>query len=323
MTLRLARLLAVLAVGMVAALANSTAPASAAQAPILLGTASSFSVLAGSAVTNTGPTVLSADLGVSPSAAISGFPPGIVGGTTHAADAAAAQAQLDVTTAYNDAASRGPATAIVGDLGGQTLVPGAYAGGAVSITGTITLDGQGDPNAVFVIKAASTLITASTSSVSLIGGARACNVVWQVTSSATLGTSTSFAGTILALESITANTGAIVNGQLFARNGAVTLDSNTITSSQCAAVATTTSTSTTTTSSTTSTTTPAVTTTTVTTPPAPVGVAGGGPTTTVLSSSSTELPRTGSHTTELATLGLFAVLLGWMLVRVAARPSGR
>jgi hypothetical protein len=222
--------------------------ARAAQAPVGLGTAGSFAVLAGSTVTNTGPSVISGDLGVSPGSAVTGFPPGTVtGGAIHEADAVAAQAQSDLTIAYNDAAARGPATAESADLGGQTLKPGVYASTAnPNLTGTVTLDAQGDPNAVFIFQMASTLITASGSNVALINGAQACNVFWQVGSSATLGTNSTFRGTILALTSITANTGATIDGRLLARNGAVTLDTNTITRPVCS---TTTSTPTTTSSS--------------------------------------------------------------------------
>ena len=207
--------------------------AAAAQAPVNLGTAASFGVLAGSTVTNTGPSIIAGNLGVSPGSAVTGFPPGTVTGTIHAADAVAAQAQIDLTTAYNDAASRGPATPVTGDLGGQTLVPGVYSGGALGLTGTLTLDAQGNPNAVFIFQAASTLITASASAVVLVNGANACNVFWQVGSSATLGTTSVFVGTILALTSITATTGALVMGRLLARNGAVTLDSNDVTVPNC------------------------------------------------------------------------------------------
>jgi hypothetical protein len=161
-----------------------------------------------------------------------------VNGTIHSADAAAAQAQLDLTTAYNNAAGQ-PVTATIGtQLGGQVLPPGVYdsAAGAFNITGTLTLDAQGDPNAVFIFKTASTLVTAAgNSQVDLINGAQSCNVFWQVGSSATLGTNTLFRGNVLALTAITATTGAIIDGRLLARNAATTLDSNTITRAQCAA----------------------------------------------------------------------------------------
>ncbi len=207
----------------------------AAQPPVGLGTADSFAVLAGSTVTNTGPSVIHGDLAVSPGTAVTGFPPGTVFGTIHAADGVAGQAKTDLTTAYNDAAGRTPPNSVSGNLGGQTLTPGVYKStSSLGLTGALTLDAQGDPNAVFVFQAGSTLITASGSSVNLIGGAQACNVFWQVGSSATLGTNSTFRGNILALTSGTLNTGANVDGRVLARNGAVTLDDNVITTARCA-----------------------------------------------------------------------------------------
>lgn len=225
--------LLVLALPVALALAGSAQ----AQAPVGLGTADSFGVLGGSTVTNTGPTVVNGDLGVSPGTAVTGFPPGTVNGTIHAADAVAAQAQSDVTTAYNDAAGRACNRVLTGqDLGGQTLTSGVYCfSSSAGLTGTVMLNAQGDPNAVFIFQIGSTLTTASGSNVNLINGAQSCNVFWQVGSSATLGTTTRFRGTIFALTSITANTGATVAGRLLARNGAATLDSNTVTRARCAA----------------------------------------------------------------------------------------
>lgn len=234
--------LAALALGLAVTLAPGNS-ASAAQPPVGLGTATSFAVLGGSTVTNTGPSVISGDVGLSPGTAIIGFPPGSVnGGTIHATDAVAAQAQADVTTAYNDAAGRSTTATVTADLGGQTLVPGVYTGPTLALTGTLTLDAQGDPNAVFVFQAASTLTTGSASAVNLVNGASPCNVYWQVGSSATLGTNSTFVGTVLALTSVTATTGATITGRLFARNAAVTLDTNTIDSSTCAATTPTTTT---------------------------------------------------------------------------------
>jgi hypothetical protein len=156
------------------------------------------------------------------------------GGVQNVANPAAVQAKDDLVTAYNDAAGQAPATPIAAAaLGGLTLNPGVYSGGALDLTGTVTLDAQGDSGAVFVFQAASTLITASASHVKLVNGASACNVFWKVGSSATLGTTTDFKGTILALTSITLNTGATVDGRMLARNGAVTLDSNTVTAPNC------------------------------------------------------------------------------------------
>ncbi|MCW2955727.1 MAG: hypothetical protein JWO69_596 [Thermoleophilia bacterium] len=211
------------------------ATASAAQAAVGLGTAGSYAVLAGSAVTNTGPTILDGDLGASPTPAISGFPPGIVNGTTHAADAAAAQAQADLTIAYDDAAGRGPALNVAGDLGGLTVTGGTYRSAtSLGLTGTLTLDGQGDPDSVFVFQAGSTLTTATASRVRLINGAQSCNVFWQVGSSASLGTSSTFVGNVLALTSVSVNDGVTIAGRLLARNGAVTLINDRITPGNCA-----------------------------------------------------------------------------------------
>ena len=207
------------------------ASASAGTPAISLGTAASYAVLAGSTVTNTGPTTINGDLGLSPGTSVTGFPPGRVNGTIDPADNAALQAQNDLTTAY-DAAAASPATATIPvELGGTTQTPGVYASpaGTFGITGTLTLDAQGDPNAVFIFKAASTLITASASNVDLVNGAQASNVFWLVGSSATLGTYSILQGNILAQASITVTTGVTVDGRALARTSAVTLDTDTIT----------------------------------------------------------------------------------------------
>ena len=200
-----------------------------------LGTADSFAILAGSTVTNTGPSRINGNLGLYPGTAVTGSAPGTVSQTTYAATATALRAKSDLTSAYNDAAGRAPATTAPGDIGGLTLTPGVYrSGSSIGLTGTLTLDAQGDPNAVFVFQAGSTLITASGSRVKLVNGAQACNVFWQVGSSATLGTTTDLAGNILALTSITMNNGVTLNGRALARNGAVTLINDTITAPHCA-----------------------------------------------------------------------------------------
>jgi hypothetical protein len=195
-----------------------------------LGAADSFAVLGASTVTNTGPTVVNGDLGVSPGATVVGFPPGIVNGTTQVANAASLAAQNSIVTAYNALAGQACDLVLTGtDLGGLTLTPGAYCfSSSAQLTGTLTLDGQGNSGAVWVFQIGSTLTTASGSSVAFINSGQACGAFWQVGSSATLGTTTTFSGNILALASITLNTGATNAGGLFARTGAVTLDSNTV-----------------------------------------------------------------------------------------------
>jgi len=203
-----------------------------AQAPSL-GTAASFGVLAGSTVTNTvTPTVIDGNVGVWAGSAVTNFPPGIVvGGTIHARDAVAQQAQSDDTTAYNILAGMPVTQNLTGqDLGGKTLIAGVYGyTSTAQLTGTLTLDGQGNPNSVFIIKVASGLTTATASKIVLINGAQGGNVFFQVGSSAVLGVSTSFVGDILALTSITLDTSATINcGAALAQTGAVTLDNNLI-----------------------------------------------------------------------------------------------
>jgi len=204
-----------------------------------LGTAESFAVLAHETVTNTHFTTLNGNLGVSPNIAVTGFlavdgGPGIVNGTIHRGDPVAALAQSDVTTAYNFLAGMAciPANNKTGqDLGAMVLAPGVYCfSTSAQLTGTLHLDAQNDPNAVFVFQIGSTLTTAPNAVVDLINGAQNCNVkiFWQVGSSATLDTGTQFAGNILALASVTLNTGATLSGRALARTGAVTLDTNTV-----------------------------------------------------------------------------------------------
>jgi hypothetical protein len=195
-----------------------------------LGTALNYTVLAGSAISNTGPSVVTGNLGISPGNAtsVTGFPPGTVTGAQDAANAAAVQAKVDLNTAFTDAATAPSTANKTGlDLGGQVLVPGVYTfASSAQLTGPLTLSGNG----VFIFQIGSTLTTASASSVLLVNGAQACAVFWQVGSSATLGTGTQFQGNLMALTSITLTTGAnILTGRALAENGALTLDTNNIT----------------------------------------------------------------------------------------------
>jgi hypothetical protein len=213
-----------------ALLAGVAVPALAQTVP--LGNATPFSVLGATAITNTGNTVVIGDLGISPNTAssVTGFPPGVVMGATHFADAVALDAQNDLTLAYTTLANRACGTTVASDLGGSVLVPGVYcSGSSMGLTGALTLDAQGDPNAVFVFQIGSALTTASNASVNIINGGQSCNVFWQIGSSATLGTGTSFQGNIIAQSSITLNTGSGITGRLLARTGAVTLANSAIT----------------------------------------------------------------------------------------------
>jgi len=216
--------------------------AGAATAPVDLGTAGSFAVLAGSTVTNTGLSVIHGNLGVSPGSAVTGFPPGIVvaPGTEDVGNAVAANAQAALTTAFGDAAGRSPsALEPMITVNGTTLVAGVYkASSSLEVNGALNLDAQGDPSAVFIFQTGSTLVTDSASSINLINGAQACNVFWQVGSSATLGTGSAFTGTILANQSITVTTGDTIHGRALASVGAVTLDDDTITVPHCRTIPT-------------------------------------------------------------------------------------
>ncbi len=203
------------------------------QDSVSLGAASTFAVLAGSTVTNIGQTTVTGDLGVSAGSAVTGFPPGdVTGGAIHAADGSAAQAQLALTTAYNNLAGRSTApVSVAGNVGGTTLSPGLYksTSGLEISSGDLTLDAKGNANAIFIFQIATTLDVSSGRHVVLIGGAKASNVFWQVGTSANLGSTSIFKGSILADQSISLQTGASVEGRLLARIGGVTLQGNTIT----------------------------------------------------------------------------------------------
>ena len=206
---------------------------------VSLGTSANYAVLGASTVTNTGGSTLDGSLGLWPGTSITGFPPGRVlpPGATDTTNAAALQAQLGLTAAYGSAAGRPIDASTTADLANLKLGAGVYAGPSkspLSLTGPLVLDGAGDPSSVFIFQTDSTLITGSGSTVTLINGAQECNVFWQVGSSATLGTSSVFAGNILALTSITVNNSVTVHGRALARNGAVTLDNDTFTKPTCA-----------------------------------------------------------------------------------------
>ncbi|MGN7035650.1 ice-binding family protein [Microbacterium algihabitans] len=231
--------LAVTGVGLAALLGagliSQASAATVADGPIDLGTAIDYGVLGASAVTNTGPTVVNGDLGIAPGTSITGFgglPNGVVNGTVHQTDAVAVQAQRDALTAYGTAASLTPTRTGLAELDTLSLSPGVYSGGALSLadTGTLTLTGGED--SVWVFQAESTLIIGSSSRIAITGGATACNVFWQVGSSATLGTAADFQGTVVADQSVTVTTAAQVEGRVIALNGAVTLDTNTISAAE-------------------------------------------------------------------------------------------
>ncbi len=250
-------------------------PAEAAAVKVPLGTAKSYAILAGQGITNTGPTTVTGDIGSHPNGSFTGQSSVTIDGAVHLADAEALDAKNDLIAAYDNAAGQTPRNAVDDELGGETLPGGVYnRAGAMALTGTLTLDGENNPNSVWVFQAGSTLTAEVASTVSLINGAQACNVYWQVGSSATLKVASRFRGTIMALTSIHMKTGARLIGRVLARNGAVTLDSNTITRPHCAAPPTTTTTTTTTGPTTTGPTTTGPT----TTGPTPTGPTPTGPT---------------------------------------------
>lgn len=240
----------ILILGVVIAVAGLAKLTMAATTTVNLGSSDNFAVLAGSALNDANPSVVIGDIGLSPSTGAGIGPPcAEVTGTIYSVDAAGplpcrvtndgllTTAKNDLTTAYNDAAARTVTSTIGTDLAGASLTDGVYtsASGTFGITGggTVTLNGQGNSNSVFIFKMASTLITSSSSKVVLTNGAQACNVFWQVGTSATLGTSTSFAGNIMADQSITDNGGSTVDGRLLARIAAVTLNNTHVTKSTC------------------------------------------------------------------------------------------
>jgi len=208
--------------------------ARAAAVGVPLGTAAPFAVLAGAGVTNTGPTTLRGDLGTYPTTTTTGTGALIITGVNHRGDAVTQGAKRDLQTGYDTAAGEGPPHPVSADLAGRTLTAGVYqSASTLGLTGDLTLDAGGNPDAVFVFQAGSTLKTASASRVILTNGAQACHVFWQVGSSATLGTASVFRGSILALTSISVTTGVTIDGRVLARNGAVTLDTDTITTPTC------------------------------------------------------------------------------------------
>ena len=198
--------------------------------PVTLGAAAAYSVLGGTGVTSAGGTVVDGDLGVSPGVAVVGFPPGVVNGVTDAGDAPAAAAQTALSAAYASAAARTPtAPDFAGDQNGVTFDAGVYAtGAAFPLTGTMTLDGQGNPNAVFIFQIGGALSTAASSTIHLVGDAQASNVFWQVNGAASMGASASFTGTIMAVGAITLGAGASLDGRALSP-AAVTLSDNAVT----------------------------------------------------------------------------------------------
>ena len=298
------RLAVPMAVVSIAAMLMVSQTANAGIVPTVpLATAANFSVLGGQTVTNTGPTVLGQSLGVDPGPAVVGFggpPNGTVLGSTEVANAVSLQAQSDLTIAYNDADGRVPEFFQTNpDLVGSTLIPGIYAAtamGPLSLSGHLVLDGQGNSAAVFIFETDSTLITGPGSSIELINGASECNIFWQVGSSATLATGSLFVGTVMALTSISVQTGAVVHGRALARNGSVTLDNNVFTAPSCIP----------------STAPTASTTTTV------------APVTTIPLSPNVTLPRTGNDVGATPLIGSVALVVGaaaLVLARRRRRPA--
>ncbi|HEY4608903.1 MAG TPA: ice-binding family protein [Ilumatobacteraceae bacterium] len=309
----LRRMTPVLAVTFTALLAFTQTASAGIVATVQLATAANYSVLGATTVTNTNPSVLAQSVGVSPGSSIVGFPPGIVlaPGTIEAANAATLQGQNDLTAAYVDAAGRSVEfTQTNPDLVGQTLIPGVYAATAkapLGLSGQLVLDGQNNPNAVFIFQTDSTLITGTGSTIALINGASECNVFWQVGSSATLGSGSVFVGNILALTSITVESGVTVHGRALAQTGAVTLDNDVFTQPSC--------TPTTETTPPTTTAAPAAPTTTAV---APTTIATA---TTTSPVSGRSLPRTGTAIGSTPIFGGLFVALGLLAVFACRRRA--
>jgi hypothetical protein len=304
------------------------ASAGAAVVPVGLGTASSFAILGGSAITNTGTSIIHGDIGSYPTPTETGVPDMVLTGTDHQGDAVTQQAKTDLLTAYNTAFGESPATQVVTELGGTRLTPGIYSSDTLEITGILTLDTGGDPDALFVFQAGTTLTTAKDSSVVVVGGL-ACNVYWQVGSSATLGVRSHLVGNVLAATSITATTEASVQGRLLALDGAVTLDTNSVTNVGCeasppptttttAAPTTTTAAPTTTTAAPTTTTTTAAPTTTTTAAPTTTTAA---PTTTTAAPGPTTTAPTAPSAPTTGITGQ-AGLPGTPTTVIGATPPG-
>ena len=231
------RRLAVVAVASSALVVAGASMSSAEPLPVPLGTAASFVVLAGTGVTATGANTLNGDIGSHPNTSITGVGTITINGTNHGGDGVTQGAKADLVNAYLNAESQGPTLPIAADLAGLTLTSGVYnSASQVLLTGALTLNAEGNEDAVFVFQAGSDLIVGSGAAVVLTNGAQACNVYWQVGSSATLGSSASFNGTILALTSITFDPGVTVRGRALARNGNVVLNNTTILDSGCQAV---------------------------------------------------------------------------------------
>jgi hypothetical protein len=210
------------------------ADAAAATPGIGLGAAADFAVLAATTVTNAGSSVIQGDLGVSPGRVTGGMRTSrVLNGDVHRADAVARGAQRDVAVAFAAVADLGVTGRIRGDLAGRTIPPGVYAGHALTLSGTVTLDAQGDPRAVFVFRSSTTLVAAAGSRITLVNGATSCNVFWLTGTSVDIGAGSVFVGTVLARTSIDLRNEAVVEGRLLARKGAVTLDTNTFTRPDC------------------------------------------------------------------------------------------